>query len=312
MVTFTPTTGQNNGVALRVPYYLVPNAVSHANVKLDAGDLTDSGTATATITNSRGAATGYVDWFAWGLARSEDRDSNDSTGNGNTPDLGSAGLRAAGVQSYPTEGAPSTVGTGWLQFAIGTSARWSNPSQNEFDILLDVNGDGIPDYVVVVADFGLLSSGSFNGSSVVAVYPVKVVNGSVVTDGRPSIRYGAGANTDGSSLEVPVDFSQLCRAGHPCLLAGSAVTYSIESFGLTNGTFDSFFASATFNAFTPVFTTAGGSSTVAVPANGTATDAITYNATQAEKTPALGVMVVSQNNPNRNGRGGQIQLIPVN
>ena len=312
VVTFTPVTGQNNGVALRVPYYLVPNAISHANVKLDTGQLTDSGTATATVTNSRGATTGVVDWFAWGLANSADKNF-ESTGNSDTTaELGSAGLRAAGVQTYPTEAAPSGGGTGWLQFAIGTTARWSNPSQNEFDILLDVTGDGIPDYAVIVADLGLLTANSFNGSTVVAVFPVKVVNGSVVPDGPMSIRYGAGANTDGSSLEAAVDFSQLCRTGRACLSPNVGITYSIESFGLTNGTFDSFTGSASFNAFTPVFTTSGGSNTVTVPVNGTATDRITYNATQAEKTPALGVMVVSQNNPNRNGRGGQIQLIPVN
>jgi hypothetical protein len=312
VVTFTPAAGQNHGVALRVPYYLVPNAISHANVKLDAGQLTDSGTATATITNSRGATTGVVDWFAWGLANGADKNFESNANSDTTAELGSAGLRAAGVQTYPTEAAPSTRGTGWLQFAIGTTARWSNPSENEFDILVDVTGDGIPDYAVIVADQGLLTTGSFNGSTVVAVIPVKVVNGSVVPDGPRSVRYGAGANTDGSSLEAAVDFSQLCRAGRACLSPNVAITYSIESFGLTNGTFDSFTGLASFNAFTPVFTTPGGSNTVTVPVNGTAADTITYNAAQAEKTPVLGVMVVSQNNPNRNGRGGQIQLISVN
>jgi len=39
---------------------------------------------------------------------------------------------------------------------------------------------------------------------------------------------------------------------------------------------------------------------------------VSFNATQAANTPVLGVMVVSQNNPNRNGRGGQVQLISLN
>ena len=312
VVTFTPGAGQNNGVALTVPYYLVPNAISHANVKLDGGQLTESATATATVTNSRGAASGLVDWFAWGLANGPDKNFESNANNDTTAELGSAGLRAAGVQSYPTERAPSTGGTGWLQFAIGTTARWSNPSENEFDIFLDVNGDGIPDYAVIVADIGLLTTGSSNGQDGVAVIPLKVVGGSLVSAGPASIRYTAGATTDGSSIEAAVDFSQLCRSGFPCLSPNTAITYTVQSFGLTNGTFDSFAGSAKFNAFTPVFTTPGGSTTVSVPANGTATFAVTYNATQAAKTPVLGVMVVSQNNPNRNGIGGQIQLIPVN
>jgi subtilisin family serine protease len=299
MVTFTPATGQNNGVTLRVPYYLVPNAISHTNVKLDTNQMADSGSATASITNSRGAATGLVDFFAWGLARTGER--KDAADDRDAEDLGSAGLRAAGVQSYPTEQL--------IQFAIGTTARWSNPSENEFDILVDVNGDGIPDYMVVVADLGRLTTKSFNGVDAVAVFPVKVVDGAVVKDGNASILFLAGVTMNGSSLEVPVRFSQLCRTGHPCLSPNVAISYSVASFGLTTGAFDSLDGSASFNAFTPVFTNTSGSDTVLVPRNGTVSETVTFNPGQAAKTPVLGVMIVSQNNPNRNGRDGQIQLI---
>ena len=319
VVTFTPASaGQNNGVSLRVPYYLVPKAISHTNVRLDPGQLFENGSAIATITNRRGAANGFVDFFNWGLAASNtDGANNDGTNNdgGNKSSLGSAGLLAAGVQSYPTQAAPSGGGTGWINFAINTTARWSNPAENEFDILVDVNGDGLPDYLVVVADLGALTGGSFNGQDAVAVFPVKVVNGSVVQDGAGSIRYLAGAPTDGTTMEVPVDFSQLSRAGHPALTPSTPISYTVFSHGILTGARDSFSSFASFNVFSPVITTAGqgftlnGEGDVLAP-NATATDKVSYNAAQAAKTPILGVMIVSQNNPNRNA--AQSQLIAIN
>jgi subtilisin family serine protease len=319
IVTFTPAdASQNNGVKLRVPYYLVPKAVSRTNVRLSMSQLTENGLATATITNRRGAAPGYADIFNWGLAASNtDGDNNEGTNNdgANKSKLGSAGLLAAGVQSYPTQGAPSGGGTGWINFAINTTARWSNPSENEFDILVDVNGDGIPDYAVVVADLGALTTGSFNGLDAVAVFPVQVVNGAVVPSGPGSIRYLAGAPFDGTSMEIPVDFSQLSRAGHPAVSASTPISYTVTSFGVTTGARDSFSSSASFNVFNPVITTANqdftlnGEGNIVAP-DVTKTDQVSYDAAQAAKTPILGVMVVSQNNANRGG--AQTQLISIN
>ena len=319
IVTFTPAdASQNNNVTLRVPYYIVPKAVSRTNVRLSTGSLTENGSATATITNRGGAATGYADIFNWGLtAASTDGDSNEGTNNDGVDKskLGSAGLLAAGVQSYPTQGAPSGGGTGWINFAINTTARWSNASENEFDILIDVNGDGIPDYNVVVADLGALTTGSFNGLDAVAVFPVQVVNGAVVPSGPGSIRYLAGAPFNGTTMEIPVDFSQLSRSGHPAVSAGTAISYTVLSFGLQSGARDSFSSSASFNVFTPVISTANqaftlnGEGNVVAP-DTTATDKVTFDAAQAAKTPILGVMVVSQNNANRGG--SQTQLLAIN
>ena len=321
IVTFTPAdASQNHNVTLRVPYYVVPKAVSRTNVRLSTGQLTENGSATATITNRGGAATGFADIFNWGLASaSSDGDNNEGTNNdgANKSTLGSAGLLAAGVQSYPTQLAPSTRGTGWINFAINTTARWSNASENEFDILIDVNGDGIPDYNVVVADLGALTTGSFNGVDAVAVFPVQVVNGAVVPSGPGSIRYLAGAPFDGTTMEIPVDFTQLSRTGHPAVSAATPISYTVLSFGLQSGARDSFSTSASFNVFAPVVTTANQFSTLngngegnVVAPNATATDKVTYDAAQAEKTPILGVMVVSQNNANRGG--AQTQLLAIN
>jgi hypothetical protein len=287
-------------------------------VRLSAGQLTENGSATATITNRGGAAIGFADIFNWGLASaSTDGDNNEGTNNdgANKSTLGSAGLLAAGVQSYPTQPAFSGGGTGWINFAISTTARWSNASENEFDILIDVNGDGIPDYNVVVADLGALTTGSFNGLDAVAVFPVQVVGGAIVPSGAGSIRYLAGAPFNGTTMEIPVDFSQLSRSGHPAVSAATPISYTVLSFGLQSGARDSFSTSASFNVFTPVITTANqaftlnGEGNVVAP-NVTALDKVTYDAAQAAKTPILGVMVVSQNNANRGG--SQTQLLAIN
>jgi minor extracellular serine protease Vpr len=324
VVTFAPAdAGQNHGVSLSVPYYLVPKAISHTSVRLSTSQLTENGSAIATLTNRRGAAAGYIDFFNWGLTTSNtDGGNNEGTNNdgANKTKLGSAGLLAAGVQSFPTQRPPSDptgirkFGTGWLNFAINTTARWSNPSENEFDILVDVNGDGIPDYNVVVADLGALTTGAFNGVDAVAVFPVTVFNGAVVPTGPGSIRYLAGAPTDGTAMELPVDFSQLSRSGHPAVSSSTPISYTVLSFGLQSGARDSFSTSASFNVFSPVITTANqaftlnGEGNVVAP-NTNATDKVTYDSAQAAKTPILGVMVVSQNNPNRGA--AQTQLISI-
>jgi minor extracellular serine protease Vpr len=323
VVTFTPAdANQNHGVTLRVPYYLVPKAISHTSVRLSTSQLTENGSAVATITNRRGAATGFADFYNWQLAASStDGGNNEGTNNdgADKTKLGSAGLLAAGVQSFPTR--PGLRGTGVAVFAISTTARWSSPSENEFDILIDVNGDGIPDYEVVVADYGAVTAGANFGFNAAFVFPLKVVNGILVAAGPGSQRYFGGGNnttaapTDGTTMEIPVDFTQLCRAGFPCVSASTPINWTVRSFGLTTGARDSFSSVASFNVYSPVITTANLGATLSgngdvVAPNGTATDKVTYDAAQAAKTPILGVMIVSQNNPNRGG--AQSQLISIN
>ena len=66
-------------------------------------------------------------------------------------------------------------------------------------------------------------------------------------------------------------------------------------------------ANSTANQFSTLNN--NGEGNVVAP-NATATDKVTYDAAQADKTPILGVMVVSQNNANRGG--AQTQLLAIN
>ncbi len=269
LVTFTPAAGSNNGVTLRVPYYLVPQAVSHVSTRLDASTLLRKGSAIATITNRRGAVPGTADWYSWGLSDKRDHG------------LASDDLRAAGVQSLYSQGMPL------LAFAISTTKRWSNAAQNEFDVFVDVDNDGNPDYDVVAADLGALTTGTPSGVDAVAVYNLAT--------GTGTIDNLADAPTDSNTITLPVDFSQLCDAGSPCLSPDNPrFTYTVESFGLTDQTSDSIDATAQFNAFAPSLST--GMFDPVVP-NATATETVAIDPVEWKQTPSLGLMIVTHDNP---------------
>ncbi|MGZ4382105.1 MAG: S8 family serine peptidase [Gaiellaceae bacterium] len=279
LVAFTPAAGSNNGVTLRVPYYLVPQAVSHVSARVDSSVLL-KGSAVATITNRRGAVPGNADWYSWGLADRRDHG------------LASDDLRAAGVQSWNPQGVPLLV------FAISTTKRWSNAAQNEFDVLVDLNNDGNPDYDVVAADRGSLTTGTPTGVDAVAVFNI--------ASGAGSIHYLADAPTDSNTITLPVDFSQLCGAGSPCLSPSSPrFTYTVESFGLTDQTSDTISATAQFNAFAPSIST-GMFDTVAP--NASATETVTIDPVEWALTPSVGLMIVTHDNPSGQDEAQLIQV----
>ena len=89
LVTFTPATASdNNGVTLRVPYYLVPRALSSVSTKLSNFDA--AGSATATVTN-KGPITGDADFYAWGLDDKQE------------PGKAANDIRTVGVQAFQRE-----------------------------------------------------------------------------------------------------------------------------------------------------------------------------------------------------------------
>ncbi|MFI5054420.1 MAG: hypothetical protein ACHQDE_08675, partial [Acidimicrobiia bacterium] len=268
ILQFTPVSGSNNNVTLRVPYYMVPAAISNVQTRVDDSKLKKTNTATAVTTNYHGAVIGNANWFAWGIKDKRDHG------------LSSNDLQAVGVQSFPS---PVFL-KGFLQFAISTNHRWSNAAQDVFDVLVDVNYDGVPDYDVEAADYGALTTGTFSGLDAVAVFDLN--------HGGGSIHYLADAPTDSSTILLPVDFSQLCHTsvGSPCLSSTGNFTYSVQALSLTDGTLDTSDMSATFNPNSSAVNT--GMFDVLTP-NASATDTLTVNPTEQAASPALGWMVVS-------------------
>jgi minor extracellular serine protease Vpr len=291
-IEFTPASASDNGgVALRVPYYFVPRAKADVDTRI--GKLAGTNPSTvATVTNKHGAIAGNADFYAWGIF--DTRISTDEEGeDGDHTGKPSNDVRAIGVQSFPF---PSGADPNrqLLVFAVNTYNRWSNASTNEFDIFVDVDNDGIDDYVVVGVDQGAVQLGAFNG-----------VMGSFVFSTRSpgaSIAFFADAPTDSSTVLLPVLSSQLCRTfadptkNEPCLSKTSnpRLSYHAESFDLLNGGSKVVAGSAKYNAWSSSISQ-GGFVTVA-PGATDATTVISVNSAESNLTPALGVMVVTSDN----------------
>jgi subtilisin family serine protease len=287
LIVLTPATASDNaGVTLRVPYYFVPRALSGVETKIDK--LSGNNPSThATVTNSKGVIAGNADFYALGLQDSKEsgKASND--------------VRAIGAQSFPLSATQAI-----LVFAVNTYDRWSNASQNEFDIYVDVDGDGVDDYIVVGADQGAIQLGDNNGLMGSFVFSTRSPGASIVSF--------ANAPTDGSTAELIVLASQLCRPGtpghpEPCLSAAHPrITYHAVSFDLTNGGVDVVSGSAKFNVWSNAVST--GAFVNVAPGQTDSSTIISVNSAEFALTPAAGLMVVTLDNPAGEGEAQLIDL----
>jgi len=264
-IVLTPTSG-NNGTALSVPYYLVARARSQVQALL-TGALR-SGSGAVQLANRSSSVAGTADFYAWGLS-------------GTHSNLGSVGLRAVGVQSLDD----ATFGQ-LLWFAVNTFGATSNPATTVYDLLLDVNGDGIPDFDVEAADLGTLTTGIANGRSVVAVFDLNAGGG--------FLEFLTTAPNDGSTVLLP-----LVAADVGVSSANPRFSYVAQTFDLLTGNADAITTPAKFNAFnnaigTGAFETLAPGASASVP--------ISFDRAEFRITPALGAMVVSEENLARGNR----------
>ncbi len=263
VVTFTPTGNGNNGIALDVPYLLVPRVSSNVGgslPKFKGSPLASR----VRLTNVGSLIAAQADFYAWGL---------DSPNAG----LGIADLRAAGVQSFDFGGDQLVV------FAVNSFKGWSSGFNVEFDVYVDADVDGIDDYVIFNVDYGLLTTGTRNGQHVAAV--VDLVSNQVF-----AVDALVDARTNGSTMLLPVLASTLgISTGNPRL------AYSVVAFDLTSDAVDAFSDYGSYNVFAPAIST--GAFPV-VGANATVDVNIAIDSTEWAITPAKGVMVVSQDNKN--------------
>ena len=271
LVQFTPASATDNaGVTLRVPYYLVPRAQSDISTTLGKLSGTDPSTV-ATVTNKHGAIPASADFYAWGLQGQKVK------GGKSTNDI-----RAVGAQSFDWDGTQNL-----LVFAVNTYSRWSSPSSNEFDIGVDVDGDGIDDYIVVGADQGAVQTGTFNGVMGTFVFSTRSAGA--------TINFLATAPTDRSIAELAVLTSQLCRTGEPCLSAANPrITYHATGFDVVNGGGIDVPGVGKFNVWSSSVSTGGFA--VVSPGGSDASNAIAVNSAEFALTPALGLMVVTLDN----------------
>jgi minor extracellular serine protease Vpr len=292
LIKFTPATpADNNNVALRVPYYLVPRALSGVNATMPKSVTTASPSTNATLSNPSGPIGGFADFYAWGL------------NNSKKPGANPANVRAIGVQSFANPSG-SDPNRRLIVFAVNTWNRWSNAATNEFDIYVDVNQDGIDDYILVGADQGALTTGTFNGRMVTAVFPIN-------PSGPGALAFFATAPTDSSTVELLVRSSNFCAAGHPCMTTlgpGTNKRFNYHAFGfdLTSNFVDVVAGTAKFNAGPTSAISQGGFFGVPMGASGPVS--VSINPTEWAQTPALGEMIVTLDNK---AGAGEANLLPL-
>ena len=272
MVTFTPASASDNsGVTLRVPYYLVPRALSNVSTKLS--NFNAAGNATATVTNKGGPIGGIADFYTWGL---EDK---------GEPGRAANDIRSVGVQSWVHPALPATERV--IVFAVNVGNRWSNAAVSEYDIDVDVNGDNAADYTVVGVDQGAVQTGTFNGVMGSFVFSTRSPGASLV--------FLATAPHDSSTILIFVRSAQLCRTGEPCLNAANPrLGYSAIGFDVTETAApDPVDGIAKYNAWSSSISQGD---FVGVAPNATVNVPITKNAAEWVQTPALGLMIVTHDN----------------
>lgn len=277
-VTATPTKTGAGVYGLRIPFLVAPRGLSNVTAgERSAYTKQSDGTYTATVnlTNS-GIRSGAADVYAWGI-----QDADDISGAEDSMDV-----RSVGVQEFPAAG-----GNRLLVFAVNTYGRWSNASVNEFDIAIDLQQDGRPDFFVVGVDIGAVLAGSFDGRF-----------GSFVFDAAGNLiaaRFAV-APANGSTALLPVLASEIGLTD-----ASRKATYSVNAFSLVPGGLVDTTATGEWRAFaSPVST--GDFLSLAPGQSKTLT--LTLDRGKYEGARVLGWMVATLDDANG---GSQSDNIPV-
>jgi minor extracellular serine protease Vpr len=258
VITLTPESSSNNGVSLNLPYYLVTRARSNVDADLRGDD-----NPSIRLSNRDGAIAGNGDLYAWGLK-------NPKTGT-----ISAAfEPRAVGVQTNPISATDSE-----LVFAVNTYGRFSNAASGEFDILIDVNGDGHYDFDLFSGDLGAFQTGSASGQ--IATFLVNLKTNKIAA------QFLADAPTDGSIVLMPVLASHLGISP-----TNPRFAYTVNAFDDT-GAGEALTGTASFNAFSPAISNA---LFVPVPPGAHVDVPVAVNPVEFAKTPALGFMVVVEDN----------------
>jgi len=267
-ITAVPTSSGAGIQSLRIPLLVAPRGLSNVT----AGPLTPyvkQGSSnvytTSTTVNNAGIHSGTADLYAWGI--------NDAN------DLGAAAndVRDVGVQSFDD---------GTRRFVINTYNQVSTAATQEYDVAIDLQGNGKPDYFVVGADIGAVTTGTFDGRFGAFLFNAK-------TGARIGGVFGTESPMNSSTVEIPFSLAALG------LHAGNGdFHYWVNAFSVYGGAVDTT-AAATYDSANPSVSTGAGAS---VPAGGSATIPLWADYGKLQSAPALGWLSV-----NVDDAGGAVQ-----
>ncbi len=205
--------------SVHIPWHILPHKA--ANVQPTSNSIALNGNpANLTLTNTGGAVGGLTDVF-----------SLTGTGTQFPPsvlpapgsDFAVINLQAVGVRAVCLAGATTCTSFG-AQFAITTFGQRSHPDvPAEFDVLIDVDGDGTADLDVFNADIGLETTGTLSGQ-----------NGVFVADLRAGTASGpffyTVADLDSANAILTVPLSALKTSSGLQLTVSTPFTYSVAAF----------------------------------------------------------------------------------
>ena len=286
-IVATPASGHSaDQQTLRLPFMLVPRGLSNVVSGTPGPWSTDPSaplstpghaiSSTLPLANT-GIHTGTADLYTWGIT--------DRRETGQPMDV-----RDVGVQVLPGEAFRVAASDRGLVFLINTWGRSANQSVNEYDIPIDTNGDGAPDFFVVGADAGAVLTGSFNGQF--ASFTIDANTGAIVN------AFLADAPMNGSTVELPAlasDLGLFQKAEGVGPVKKQGLTYSVAAFSLVPGGFVDVTGSAAINPFSPPVSS-GDFATLAPGASASFT--LIVDPDQQKKQPALGWLVASVDDGN--------------
>jgi len=277
-IVATKTAGDTSAQDLVVPYLVVPRGLSNVAAGMPAAWTQSNSPAgkgfdsTLPLTNS-GIHAGTADLYAWGI-----HDANE----GGAP----MDVRDVGVQVQPGAAFGLPDSDRGLVFLINTYGQATNQSVNEYDVLIDTNGDGQADFVVVGFDIGAVLTGVEDGRF--GSFTIDASTGDIIDI------FFADAPMNGSTIELPAVASEIGlvqKSAKPVTFA-----YAVNAFSLVPGGLVDTTGAALFDPFHPAVSS-GDFATLSAGGGATSLP-LSIDKSQQAKTPARGWLVASVDDAN--------------
>ena len=189
---------------LSVPWHVLPRKAASTSLKASRVQGQD----VLNLSNA-GLNTGEFDFFSF-MAKSPRIPKSELPGPGDG--IAVVDINQVGVRHLTAE----VFGDDYLEFAITQFERLSHPISVEYDIYIDTNGDGDPDYVVFNGDVGTVTAGVLSGQSGVFVFNL--------TSGALAIYFYADTDFNSRNMIMTVPMGALG------LVPGATINFDVYAF----------------------------------------------------------------------------------
>ena len=243
---FVTLTDTNSGAVLRVPFMIIPLARSAASVDFSSfANVIYSKSSTLKV-NNYGISGTSVDVYQLGVWDQNENLIPKQPGYPRQPDNW-FDIEYTGAHEYPF--GTDTV----LEFATLTYGNRNIANRMTTEVYIDVNGDGVPDYVILTMDYGYIQGNQYpDGRMVTFLYEY--------TTGLGFYEFFTGNDPNTAVQTVPIlvgDLNYLgSELGAPQIsTTNPTIRYFVVTTDLDSGATDTT-GTASFNVITPTVDTA--------------------------------------------------------